>query len=124
MKEESRDADYEPESSSAIKTELSQAEFLSYISDLAEILLRDPTGKSDEFLESVGCYHRVACQKWLETFVNGSLEDFTMENRGGKHVSSFYEDFPELEMAVQIFATQKCQQKSAEFKLSDRPDDV
>ncbi|CAF0983388.1 unnamed protein product, partial [Didymodactylos carnosus] len=78
-----------------------------------------PTGKSDEFLGSIGCYHLVTCQKWLETFVNGSLEDFAMENRGGKHVSTFYEGFPELEMAAKIFATQKCQQKPAELKLSD-----
>ncbi|CAF1600376.1 unnamed protein product, partial [Didymodactylos carnosus] len=45
--------------------------------------------------------------------------DFTAENRGGKHVSTVYEYFPEIEMDAKAFATQKCQQKSAAFNATD-----
>ncbi|CAF1086714.1 unnamed protein product [Didymodactylos carnosus] len=82
----------------------------------------DLPNKNIEILEGSRCYRAVICQKWLEMFIHGTLEDFTAENRGGKHVSTVYEYFPEIEMDAKAFATQKCQQKSAAFNVT-RPSD-
>lgn len=57
--------------------------------------------------------------KWTNLFVNGDFEEFDSENRGGKHTSSFYDYFPELETEAKLFAHQHCAQKSAAFTAID-----
>ena len=57
--------------------------------------------------------------KWTNLFVNGDFEEFESEKRGGKHSSSFYDYFPELETEAKLFAHQHCAQKSAAFTAID-----
>jgi hypothetical protein len=57
--------------------------------------------------------------KWTNVFVNGDFEEFESENWGGKHTSSFYDYFPELETKAKFFAHQHCAQKSAAFTAID-----
>jgi hypothetical protein len=61
----------------------------------------------------------VTSHKWTNLFVNGDFEEFESENRGGKHSSSFYDYFPELETEAKLFAHQHCAQKSAAFTAID-----
>lgn len=51
--------------------------------------------------------------------MNGDFEEFETENRGGKHTSSFYECFPEIEIEAKLFAHRGCAQKSAVFTAID-----
>jgi hypothetical protein len=57
--------------------------------------------------------------KWTNLFVNGDFEEFESENRGGKHSSSFYDYFPELETEAKLYAHQRCAEKSAAFTAID-----
>jgi hypothetical protein len=57
--------------------------------------------------------------KWTDLFINGDFEEFDSENRGGKHSSSFYDYFPELEIEAKLFAHKRCAQKSAAFTAID-----
>jgi hypothetical protein len=53
--------------------------------------------KADLFLKQIGALSAETCNKWSEVFIEGVLDDFLEENRGGKRGQSFFDTFPELE---------------------------
>lgn len=71
--------------------------------------------KADLFLKQIGALTAETCNKWSEVFINGDLNDFLEDNRGGKRVQSFFDIFPELENLAKFYALEGCGRKSASF---------
>jgi hypothetical protein len=57
--------------------------------------------------------------KWTAVLIDGDFDKFETKNSGGKHSSSFYDVFPELETEAKVFAHEGCAQKSAAFTAID-----
>ncbi|CAF1634877.1 unnamed protein product, partial [Didymodactylos carnosus] len=75
--------------------------------------------KCDDILKTIGGYTSQTAQKWTEVLVNGNFGDFMVENRGGKHCSSFYDYFPEIETEAKLYSLERCGQKAADFSALD-----
>ncbi|CAF1519367.1 unnamed protein product [Rotaria sordida] len=69
----------------------------------------------DDFLQQIGGTTCRTAHKWAETFIDGDLDEFNEECRGGKRFDSFFDIFPELENQMKLFAIQGCQRKDASF---------
>ncbi|CAF1057522.1 unnamed protein product, partial [Rotaria magnacalcarata] len=81
------------------------------------------TGQScqftDDVLEKIGAFRRVHAHKWSEVFISGDFDTFTADGRGGKMSSSFYDDYPDLEVEAKAFSIEGCSRKNANFTASD-----
>ncbi|CAF3877071.1 unnamed protein product, partial [Rotaria sp. Silwood1] len=92
------------------------------LSVLLYMLLRI-TGQScrftDDVLEKIGAFRRVHAHKWSEVFISGDFDTFTADGRGGKMSSSFYDDYPDLEVEAKAFSIEGCSRKNANFTASD-----
>ncbi|CAF1519064.1 unnamed protein product [Adineta ricciae] len=73
----------------------------------------------DLFSQEIGSLSSQTCQKWVDIFVSGDIDQFCADNRGGKHIETFYETFPELELSAKVFAVERCSSKSADFTVQD-----
>lgn len=73
----------------------------------------------DAYLRSIGFMTAETSHKWADTFLNGDLNDFLNDSRGGKHSDSFYDRFPEIEADAKAFVAEACSKKSGEFKALD-----
>jgi hypothetical protein len=54
----------------------------------------------------------------MEVFVNGDIDDFFDDRRGGKHSDGFYDMFPDLEVEARAYALDGCSRKSSDFTVS------
>jgi hypothetical protein len=52
-------------------------------------------------------------------FISGDLDEFQGENRGGRHISDFYDYFPDLEDSARQYTLERGLQKSADFTVLD-----
>lgn len=92
------------------------------LSTLVYMILRyfDHTWRNiDCFLQSIGgCKCQVA-HGWAETFLDGDIDAFDTDRRGGKRFDGFYDTFPELENEAKAFVLESCSKKSANFTTLD-----
>ncbi|CAF4639335.1 unnamed protein product [Rotaria sp. Silwood2] len=82
------------------------------IADLAETYI-------DEYLKRIGFMTAQTSHKLAAVFINGDYEEFSSDLRGGKHIDSFYDMFPEIETDAKAFVVEACSRKSADLKVSD-----
>ncbi|CAF2045619.1 unnamed protein product, partial [Rotaria magnacalcarata] len=54
-----------------------------------------------------------------EVFICGDLDEFALENRGGKYSAEFDDFFPELKDAAKQHVLERCSEKSASFTLDN-----
>ena len=73
----------------------------------------------DLFMKEIGALSSQTCQKWTDIFISGDFDQFCMDNRGGKRIEDFHEEFPELELEAKLFAIERCRNKSADFAAWD-----
>ena len=73
----------------------------------------------DDLFQAIGAYRCETAHKWAKVFINYDREVFDEQGRGGKHCSSFYDMFPDLETEAKVFAFESCSQKSADFTTLD-----
>lgn len=73
----------------------------------------------DLFMKEIGALSSQTCQKWTDIFISGDFDQFCTDNRGGKRIEGFYEEFPELELEAKLFAIERCRNKSADFSAWD-----
>ena len=71
--------------------------------------------KVDIFLKQLGALSAETCNRWSEVFIQGDLNEFFEDNRGGKHGLSFFDIYPELENKAKLYALESCKRKSASF---------
>lgn len=71
--------------------------------------------KADLFLRQIGSLSAQSCNKWGDVFIEGDLNNFLEDNRGGKQNSSFFDIYPELENMAKLFTLEACKRKSASF---------
>ncbi len=71
--------------------------------------------KADLFLKEIGAHSAKSCNKWSKVFINGALEDFLEDGRGGKRGESFFDVYPELETMGKLYALEGCTRKTASF---------
>ncbi|CAF1532325.1 unnamed protein product, partial [Rotaria sp. Silwood1] len=71
--------------------------------------------KCDDFLKKIGALTTKTANKWANIFLSGSLENFLAEGRGGKHIPSFYDVFPDIELSAKNYSVQRCAAKAADF---------
>lgn len=55
---------------------------------------------------------------WSKVFLDGDLEEFMREERGGKHLDGFYDVFPDLEIEAKAFVSDACSRKAADFSIA------
>ena len=93
-----------------------------YLSVLVYMTLRFfkvPYSDSCDFLKSIGALTLKRARHWSRSFIEGHLDDFVIDGRGGKHTDSFYDVYPELETDAKSFAVVQCGQKNAAFTVAD-----
>jgi hypothetical protein len=73
----------------------------------------------DGFMSDVGAMRCITANKWAEIFVNGDLDEFLKDERGGKRGDSFFDLYPELEVDAKLFVADACSRKSADFRSID-----
>ena len=73
----------------------------------------------DDLFQAIGAYRCETAHKWARVFINNDLEMFDEKGRDGKHFSSFYDMFLDLETETKGFALESCSQKSADFTTLD-----
>ena len=71
----------------------------------------------DIFLKQLGAFSAETCNRWSEVFIQGDLDEFFEDNRGGKHGLSFFDIYPELENMAKLYALESCKGKSASFNV-------
>ena len=71
--------------------------------------------KVDILLKQLGVLSAETCNRWSEVFIQGDLNEFFEDNRGGKHGLSFFDIYPELENKAKLYALESCKRKSASF---------
>ena len=71
--------------------------------------------KCDDVLEKIGALKAETANKWANIFVSGSFNEFMSEGRGRKHIPSFYDVFPDIELAAKNYSVQRCAVKVADF---------
>jgi hypothetical protein len=69
----------------------------------------------DSFLKDIGGLSAETCNKWGTILLEQELEEFLVDNRGGKHGECFYDMYPELESMAKLYALEGCKRKSASF---------
>ena len=74
---------------------------------------------TDTFLSDIGGMRCVTANKWARLFVNGDLDEFMQEGRGGQQTDSFFDVYPELEADAKLFVSGACSKKAATFKSID-----
>ena len=72
-------------------------------------------GKVDIFLKQLGALSAETCNRWREIFIEGDLDEFFEDNRGGKHGLSFFDIYPELENVAKLYVLEFCERKSTSF---------
>ena len=60
--------------------------------------------KVDIFLKQLGALTTETCNRWSKVFIQGDLDEFFEDNRGGKHGPSFFDIYPELENMAKLYA--------------------
>lgn len=75
--------------------------------------------KSDLFLKEIGALSVEVCNKWSKIFIEGALEDFLEDRRGGKHGQSLFDVYPELENMGKLYALEGCKRKTASFTVRE-----
>ena len=53
--------------------------------------------KCNDFFKNIGPLTSETAHKWASTFLLNDFDELIMEGRGGKHVSSFYDVFSDIE---------------------------
>ncbi|CAF4994978.1 unnamed protein product [Rotaria sp. Silwood1] len=71
--------------------------------------------KCDDFFKEIGALRATTANRWANTFLSGSFDKFINEGRGGKHISSFYDVFPDIELLAKNYSVQRCAAKAADF---------
>ncbi|CAF3380958.1 unnamed protein product [Rotaria socialis] len=69
----------------------------------------------DEFFKKINGLKTETANKWANIFLSGSFNEFISEGRGGKHISSFYDLFPDIESSAKAYAAERCAAKAADF---------
>ena len=69
----------------------------------------------NEFFKAIGELTSKTAQKWFNVFLCGDFDEFISEGRGGKHIPSFYNVFPDTELLARDYAIQRCGAKPADF---------
>jgi hypothetical protein len=71
--------------------------------------------KCNEFFKNIGALTTETANKWANIFLSGSFNEFVGEGRGGKHIPSFYDVFPDIELSAKNYSVQRCAAKAADF---------
>ncbi|CAF1516535.1 unnamed protein product [Adineta steineri] len=71
--------------------------------------------ESDEFFKKIGALGIKAADKWANIFLSSDFDEFISEDRGGKHISSFYDTFPDIELSAKSYSIERCAAKAASF---------
>ena len=71
--------------------------------------------KCDDFFKQIGALTIKTANKWANIFLSGSFDEFIGEGRGGKHIPSFYDAFPDIELSAKNYSVQRCAAKAADF---------
>ncbi|CAF1525964.1 unnamed protein product [Adineta steineri] len=69
----------------------------------------------DEFFKKIGALTIKTASKWANIFLSSSFDEFISEDRGGRHVSSFYDAFPDIELSAKSYSVERCAAKAASF---------
>ena len=64
--------------------------------------------KVDIFLKQLGALSAETCNRCSEVFIQGDLDEFFEDNRGGKHGVSFFDIYSELENMAKLYALESC----------------
>ncbi|CAF5052444.1 unnamed protein product, partial [Rotaria sp. Silwood1] len=75
--------------------------------------------KCDDFLKRIGALTTKTANKWANIFLSGSFDEFISEGRGGTHIPSFYDVFPDIELSAENYFVQQCSAKAADFDAFD-----
>ncbi|CAF1307493.1 unnamed protein product, partial [Didymodactylos carnosus] len=67
----------------------------------------------------IGALTTRTADKWANIFLSGSFDEFISEGRGGKHIPSFYDVFPDIELSAKTYSIQRCAAKAADFDVSE-----
>ena len=73
----------------------------------------------DLFMKEIGALSSQTCQEWTDIFISGDFDQFCTDNREGKRIEDFYEEFPDLELEAKLFGIERCCNKSADFTAWD-----
>lgn len=95
---------------------------LKFISVLLFMTLRHfeiSWNRCDEFFKNIGLLTVKTSKKWTDIFVSRNLDEFLCDGRGGKHVASFYDIFPDIELSAKSYSVQRCSEKKADFDASE-----
>ena len=71
--------------------------------------------KVDIFLKELGALGAEICNRWSDVFIQGDLNKFFEDNRGGKRGLSFFDIYPELESMAKLYAFESRKRKSSSF---------
>ena len=71
--------------------------------------------KCDDFFKRIGASTTKTANKWANIFLSGNFDEFISEGRGGKHIPSFYDVFPDIELSAKSYSIQRCAAKAADF---------
>ena len=69
----------------------------------------------DQFLNAICSMTAKSAHKWGYILVNQDLDEFSIDERGGKQNDSFWDCFPDLELEARPFVLQECSNKEASF---------
>ena len=96
-----------------------------YLSTLMYVSLRHlghAWREVDSFLSAVGGMTSKTCHKHSMTFLNSDIDEFCVDERGGKQSASFYDVYPELEELGRLFAVEGCSRKNSSFTVKELAD--
>ena len=71
--------------------------------------------KCDDFLKKIGALTTKTTSKWANILLSGNFDEFISEGRGGKHIPSLYDVFPDIELSAKSYSIQRCAAKAADF---------
>jgi hypothetical protein len=71
--------------------------------------------KCDDFFKVIGALTTRTAHKWAVAFLSGDFDEFISEGRGGKHIPSFYDVFPDIELLAKGYSLERCAAKAADF---------
>lgn len=71
----------------------------------------------DAFLGDIKAMRCSTVHSWSKVFLDGDLQEFVRDERGGKHLDGFYDVFPDLEIEAKAFVSDACSRKAADFNV-------
>ncbi|UJR19044.1 hypothetical protein I4U23_022175 [Adineta vaga] len=63
--------------------------------------------KCDDFFKKIGALTTKTANKWANIFLSSNFGEFISEGRGGKHITSFYDVFSDIELSTKSYSIER-----------------